>query len=212
MKTKKGDFIELDYTAKEKDTNRIFDTTKADDAKKCGMFNPKYHYTPAKICIGDLNVIAGLDEGLENKELKNEFNVEILPEKAFGKRDAKLLQLVNTSKFTKQNMRPSPGLQLNIDGAIATIKSVSGGRTLIDFNHPFAGKTVVYTVIINRVITSIEEQLQTIVDFHLHPAVKTEINGEKAVVHYDCPAELRNQVTIKITSKIPSIKSVLFQH
>ena len=35
-------------------------------------------------------------------------------------------------------------MQLDIDGRRATVRSVNGGRVILDYNHPFSGKEVHY--------------------------------------------------------------------
>src|SRR3989344_5225405 len=90
-KIKKGDFIELDYTARIKLNNQIFDLTSEDVAKKNNIFNPKSKYKPLIICVGDLDVIPGLDESLVGKETGKEYKIEVGFDKAFGKKDTKAL-------------------------------------------------------------------------------------------------------------------------
>ena len=61
---KKGDFVELDYTAKVKEGNFVFDTTSAAVAKETSSFNPKFKYQPIIICVGEQQLIKGLDAAL----------------------------------------------------------------------------------------------------------------------------------------------------
>jgi len=156
MAVEKGDFVELDYTGKLKGTQEVFDTTDLDIAKKAGMKTEGLKFGPVIAKVGSRIVLPGVDDSLIGKDIGS-FTVEIPPEKAFGKKDPKLIQLVATSKFTKQKVRPYRGLQLNIDGQIGTIRSVTGGRTIVDFNHPLSGKQLVYDVTIKRIITDKKE-------------------------------------------------------
>ncbi|MFS6939009.1 hypothetical protein ACDX33_11095, partial [Neisseria animaloris] len=73
-------------------------------------------------------------------------------EEAFGKRQVNLIKLVPTNIFTKQNMTPVPGLHVNLDGIYGVIRSVSGGRTIVDFNHPLSSHDLVYEVDIKRIV------------------------------------------------------------
>ena len=41
MQTKKGDFVELEFTGKIKETGAVFDTTNPEIAKKNDIFNKK---------------------------------------------------------------------------------------------------------------------------------------------------------------------------
>ena len=165
---KKGDFIELEYTGKVKDMDFVFDTTSEKEAKENNIHDAKASYGPVVICIGQNHVIKGLDEQLEGKELGREYKVELSPEKGFGKKNAKLIQLVATNKFIKQEINPMPGLQVNIDGMMGMIRTVSGGRTLVDFNHPLAGKELIYDFKINKIVKDDEEKLRALLKLQLN--------------------------------------------
>ena len=211
MKVKKGDFIELDYVAREKDSGRVFDLTREDVAKKEELFNPKFEYKPIKICVGEGDVLPGLDEALVDQEVGKELHIEIPSEKAFGKKDSRLIQLIGTNKFLKSKIRPVPGLQLNIDGQVGTVKSVSGGRTLIDFNHPLAGRDIVYDATIRKILSTPEEKLQAIIDFHLRQGITTSIKENVAHVNISTDKGLEYHLREKILKLVPNIKDVVFK-
>ncbi|MDD5254323.1 MAG: FKBP-type peptidyl-prolyl cis-trans isomerase [Candidatus Nanoarchaeia archaeon] len=182
MKTKKGDFIELDFVGRIKETNEIFDLTSESIAKKENIFRKGFNYRPWIVCIGEGDVIKGLDKELEGKEINKNYSIYLDPEDAFGKRDSKLLQLVNTAKFRQQKIMPYPGLQLNIDGLIGTVKSVSGSRTLIDFNNPLSGKDIIYEFKINKVIGDDIEKLKKFFDFHFNQQIEVEKKEDKFLI------------------------------
>src|SRR3989338_664709 len=103
---KKNDFVEIEYTGKIKEDNIIFDTTDEKIAKDQGIYNQNQTYGPVVICIGEKQVLAGIDEQLEGKETEKGYTLEISPEQGFGKKNAKLIQLINTSKFRQQGIAP----------------------------------------------------------------------------------------------------------
>ena len=213
MSINKKDFVELEYTGKTKDDNTVFDTTDEKVAKDNELQTENAKYGPVVICVGESQVLPGLDKNLEGKETGKEYSVELKPEDAFGKKDAKLIQLVQTSKFIKQNIQPMPGLQLNIDGMMATIKTVSGGRTLVDFNHPLAGKDIIYTFKINKVLTDDKEKLKSYLKLGLAlEDVDVELKEGNADIKLkkDIPKEAKDQLNKKITELIPSIKKANF--
>ena len=156
MAVEKGDFVELDYTGKLKATQEVFDTTDLEVAKKAGIKTEGLRFGPVIAKVGSRIVLPGVDDALIGRDIGS-FIVDLPPEKGFGKKDPKLIQLVATSKFTKKKIRPYRGLQLNIDGQIGTIRSVTGGRTIVDFNHPLSGKELVYEVTIKRIVTDKKE-------------------------------------------------------
>ena len=212
MKLKKGDFIKIDYVGRIKETNQIFDLTDAELAKKENIYQEDAKYKPVTICIGEGDVVKGVDAALVNKEVGKSYTIEIGPEEGFGKKDAKLLKLVNTNIFIKQNINPVPGLQVNMDNLIGTIRTVTGGRTLVDFNHPLAGRDLVYEIKILSKITDDKEKLEGLLSFHLgidKPDVKIE-NGT-VTINNDVPDMFRKQLEEKIKKLIPSVKKIEYK-
>ena len=210
MKLKKGDFIEVDYVGKIKDENKIFDLTNEEIAKKEKVYHKDHNYKPIIICLGFNDIIKGLDEELINKDLGN-YKIEIKAEKAFGKKTYDLIKLVPSSIFTKENIRPFPGLQVNIEGLIGTVRSVSGGRSLIDFNHPLAGKDLIYEVEIKRIIINLEEKLKSLLELKLGKEIEFSIINDKAVIKLDLKKELKERLIKEIKDKIPEIKEIEFE-
>ena len=152
VRVKKGDFVELDYVGRIKGSNQIFDLTDESLAKKNGLYNPNMKYGPRIACIGEGDLIKGLDNYLIDKETGKNYNIEVGKKEAFGERDSKMMRVVSSSIFLREKINPFPGLQVNIDGMFGTIRSISGGRVVVDFNHPLAGKDLIYDVKINRII------------------------------------------------------------
>ncbi len=146
---KKGTFIKLSYTAKTKVNNKIFDK---------GEIN---------IISGAGYVISGLDESFEKHEIGDNYSIEIPCEKAFGKRNPNLLKLIPIKEFKKQKINPVPGLVLTINDKQGLVRSVSGGRVIVDFNNPLAGKDVIYDVKILKEIKEDKEKIKTVIKARL---------------------------------------------
>jgi len=208
---KKHDFVEIEYTGKIKDDNIIFDTTDEKVAKENNLESKDLG--PVIVCAGEEQLLKGIDKALEGKEIGREYDIEIKPEDSFGSKDAKLIQLIPTSKFKQQNMQPMPGMQVNIDGMIGLIKTVSGGRTLVDFNHPLAGKDLLYKIKINKKIVDDKEKLNGYVKLSLGTkdfSVEIKENNAKITLKAEIHKEAQEKLTEKITELIPSIKKVEF--
>ena len=211
-KVSKKDFIEIEYTGKLKDENVVFDTTDETVAKENGLESHS-GYGSVIICVGEEQLLKGLDKNLEGKETGKEYDIELKPEDAFGNKNAKLIQLIPTSKFKQQNIQPMPGMQLNIDGIAGTIKTVSGGRTLVDFNHPLAGKEVSYKIKINKKITDDKEKLEGYLKLSLSTKeIEIEVNDGNAKIKLkkEMPKEAQESLSKKITELIQNIKNVEF--
>lgn len=214
MAIKKGDFIEVDYIGRILETNDIFDLTKEEDAKKNNVHNPKAKYSSKKVCVGEGQLVQGLDDAFVGKELNKDYNIELAPEKAFGKKDAKLMKIIPTNIFTKQNIRPMPGLQVNIDNSMGTIKTVSGGRTIVDFNHPLAGRDVKYEFKITKLIKEDKEKIETLISpisnmLNIQPEIEVKDNNAK--IKTKLKDLFEKTFEEKITKLIPTIKKVTFE-
>ncbi|WP_367884128.1 peptidylprolyl isomerase [Thermococcus sp. JCM 11816] len=101
-KVQKGDVIRLKYTGRIKETGEIFDTTEEEIAKQAGIYKENGVYGPVPIAVGAGHVIQGLDEQLEGLEVGKKYEIEVPPEKGFGKRDPKLIKTFTLGQFRRQ--------------------------------------------------------------------------------------------------------------
>ncbi len=158
MAIQEGDFVEVEYTGKLKEDSSVFDTTDIKVAKESDIFSENMAYGPVIVCVGQGHILKGLEKHFVGKG-EGKFTVSLIPEEAFGKKNAGLIQLIPQKKFTENKIQPVPGLQINIDDSLGIVRRVGGGRILVDFNHPLSGKEVVYDVNIKRIVTDKKEQL-----------------------------------------------------
>lgn len=209
---KKNDFVEIEYTGKTKDEGMIFDSTSEEVAKENGLDTQNSSFGPKVVCVGQGQVVLGLDKDLEGKEVGQEYTVEISPEEGFGKKSAKNVQLVPTKQFYKQNINPMPGLQVNIDNSVGTVKTVTGGRTMVDFNHPLASKDLVYEYKINRVVEDTKEKAQNYLKNMLGLPAETEFAEGKLTLKlkFALPDEIKSQLESKLKEVIPEIREIEF--
>jgi len=210
MALKKSDFIEIDYTAMDKESGKLFDTTREKDAKENQIFNPKAQYKPITICIGENQVLDGLDEFLINKEQDKEYEVEISPEKGFGKKDPKLFRMMPAKEFKKQKITPFPGLQVRLDNLMGTIRTVSGGRIMVDFNHPLAGHTLLYKITTHKLVKDDKQKIISFLSF-ITPNPEVSIKEKTAEILSPIPEPFQKHLTEKIKSLIPEIKEVKYK-
>ena len=207
MKIKKNDFIELEYTARIKQTNQIFDLTDEKVAKENNIHNPKAKYGPVIICVEQHDLVPGLDHALIDKE-PGSYTINLNPEEAFGLRDAKLIKLIPMNNFKKKEIYPYPGLQVNIDNMMGIVRSVSSGRVIVDFNHPLAGKAVIYDIKILRIIENDEEKLQGFSKLHFD--ADAELKEGLAYIKVPIPKALEKPILDKLKQLIPGIKELRF--
>jgi len=204
---KKGDFVELEFVGKLED-GTIFDLNDKEIAKKEGI---KETLDRVVVCVGEREVVEGLDDQLEGKKVGKKFNVDVPAEKAFGKKDAKLFQLVSSNKFKEQQVNPYPGLQLNIDGMTGTVKTVSGGRVMIDFNHPLAGRNLKYEVTVKKVITDVNDKIKFSVKNLIGKDLKYEFEEGKITIKAEFPEEIKKLIEEKLKQRIKEIKTIEFK-
>ncbi|MBS7617710.1 peptidylprolyl isomerase, partial [Candidatus Bathyarchaeota archaeon] len=60
MPFQKGDFILIDYVARVKDTNEVFDTTVEAEARKFNIYSSDVIYEPMLVVLGEGWVVNGL--------------------------------------------------------------------------------------------------------------------------------------------------------
>ncbi|MGA3108848.1 MAG: FKBP-type peptidyl-prolyl cis-trans isomerase [Candidatus Bathyarchaeia archaeon] len=163
MPVKSGDFILANYTLKVKETGETVGTTLESVAKEKKLYRGEEHYEPFFIIVGEGWVPKGLDEALTNLEIGKATTIELPPDKGYGVRDPKKVRLVPLRKFAAEGVTPVPGLQVNMDGKTAQVRSVGAGRVQVDYNHPFAGKTLIYDITLEKIIEAEDEKVLNLV-------------------------------------------------
>lgn len=211
MAFKQKDFVELDYTGTVKEDNIVFDTTNEEAAKKNNIYNEHYKYGPVVICLGENQILLGLEKKLLTKDT-GKCDVELEPEEAFGKKSAQLLKLIPQKAFKKDNIMPYAGLQVNIDGHMGTVRSASGGRIIVDFNHPLAGKKITYSVNIIRKIEDTLEKAKSVLamEFYLRDAEITLEDG-KVTIGVDFSPEINESIKKRLMELVTDVKDVSFK-
>jgi len=213
-KIKLHDFIEIDYTGKLAD-GTVFDTTDEKVAKEHQLHSPKQKYRPALVCVGERQILPGLDVQLVDKELGKEYTVTLPPENAFGKRDIKRLKIMPMDMFRQHKVQPHPGLQVDVDGEMGLVTRVSGGRVIVNFNHPLAGKEVLYSYKVLRKVTDQKEKVSAFLSALLRlpaEALKIEVKDNAATV--TVPGELPAQISSVLGQKLmrlTGLKDILFK-
>ena len=163
MPFKKGDFIQINYTAKVKETGETFDTTLEEVAKKERLYKEGEIYEPKLIVIGEGWVLKTLDESLKSLQLKKLKTIEIPPDKAFGSRDPEKLKMVPLKRLRDKGITTQLGKRIEYEKKLATIRTVGAGRVTLDFNPPLAGKTLVYEVAAQKKLETLKEKITALI-------------------------------------------------
>ena len=185
------DFILIDYVARNKDTKEIIDVTQEEVAKKEKAYKSDGIYEPMLVAVGEGWVVKGLDEALVGLKEGEEKEIELQPEKAFGTRDPQKLRILSARDLSRRGVTPRIGQRVEIDGQLALIRTVGSGRITADFNHPLAGKVIVYSVKVVRKLRDAEEQIRELIHRRLKrvPKENFKITLGKSEVDIEVPTE-----------------------
>ncbi len=213
VKIKKGDLIELDFIGRFKETGEVFDLTIEEVAKKEKLRSPEnFKFGPMKAFIGSGQLLKGIDNKLIGSEVGSEQEFDLKAEEAFGKRSPKLIQLVSINKLKKHNLNPVVGMQLNVDGRVAIVRSVTGGRVILDFNHPFSGKEVHYWIKPVKVIKDIKEKVGRAMELVGFKADNVKVDKGKVTLKLANKDKLGDEffkvIEKQIKFMVPEVKSV----
>jgi len=218
---KNGDFVHIDYTLKVKETGETVGTTDEKVAKENKLYRGEEHYEPYFVIVGEGWVPKGLDEALTTLDVGKSSTIELPPEKAYGSRDPKKVRLVPLRKFTADGVSPVPGLQLNIDGKPAQIRAVGAGRVQVDYNHPFAGRTLIYSVTVQKIIEVDEDKIRSLLHKRL-PTVgpeKFQVKIDNGKLEVEIPEEAffleglqveKRTLTADIEKYVPKIETISY--
>ena len=159
----KGDFILLELEGKDQD-GRVFDSTNGEVAKKLHGKEG-----PLLVVFGMDRLIPGIYDALMGMKEGEEKSVHLTSDQAFGDRKKDLVKIMSSSEFARHKVNPEPGLVIHVDtdtGRLyGTVKSVTGGRVMVDFNHPIAGQEVDYSLKLLKIYTKPEDKVKELMDY-----------------------------------------------
>ena len=212
---KKNDIIEINYTGKLAEDKQVFDTTKEKVAKDNKLYSEevKGQFKPLILCVGQNQVLPGLDNSLVGKKKGDKYTVNISQDDGFGKKDPKLIELVPMSKFREQKINPMVGMHVNIDDSQGIVRSVSGGRVIIDFNHPFSGRDLIYDIEVLKVFEDNKEKLALLVKSLFGVESEITVDGKKASIKLKLPVNvpketINDQIKATMVNKLKELSDL----
>jgi peptidylprolyl isomerase len=158
-----GDFILIEMTGRTLETDEVFETTDEELAKNEGIHSEERVYGPRLVVVGETFVLKGLDDRLAGLKLEEAAEVEIPPEEAFGERSPERVNTVPFRMLRSKGVNPVVGSQVEIDSRTATVRSVGAGRVQLDYNHPLAGRTIVYHVKVTQKYVENEDKIKALI-------------------------------------------------
>ena len=222
MTFNKGSLILIDYTAKVKDSDEIFDTTIEEDAKKHSIHEPNVKYQPKLVSIGEVSypVLKGLDEALAKTTVGNKLTVEVTPDKGFGERDSGKVRMIPIRKLGEDAEKVSVGDTIEVDNKRGIIRFIGSGRVQIDYNHRYAGKTILYDVNVVKSLESPNDKVDGILKNRL-PLEDSKITFElkdkevsitipEEILRADGLQIMKHFIQLDIFKFVPSLEKVNF--
>jgi peptidylprolyl isomerase len=159
----KGDFIMVEMTGRTDETGEIIETTDEELAQKEGVHDEGRTYGPRLVIVGDGYVLRGLDQRLPGVPFDEETDIEIPAAEAFGERDPANVQMIPYRILRSKGVNPVIGAELEIDGRQAIVRSVGAGRVQVDYNHPLAGRKIVYRLKVTENVTDEKKKMEALI-------------------------------------------------
>jgi FKBP-type peptidyl-prolyl cis-trans isomerase SlyD len=119
---------------------------------------------PLVFMFGKGQIIPGLEEGIKNMSIGEKGDVLVKAADAYGEYNPEAMQEVPKEQFA--GIELEEGMTLygqGEDGSTVqvTVKEIKDDTVIIDFNHPLAGKDLMFTVTINNVRDASAEEAMT---------------------------------------------------
>lgn len=154
MQVENNHLVSINYAVTDKDSAELLDK------------NEK----PFSFVMGRKQVIFGLENALLGKKVGDKFSVEVAPKDAYGERNDDFFQEVPKEQFS--GIELVKGMTLfgqSEDGETAqvVVSEIGENSVIIDYNHPLAGKTLLFEVeVLDSKIPS-EDEILTL-ESHAH--------------------------------------------
>lgn len=105
---------------------------------------------PIQITMGSGQLTEGMELAVIGLKEGDEQTLTLTPEQCYGFRDEDNIHDMPISEFS-EDLKPEPGLTFSFDGPEGgeipgTIRTVKSDSVEVDFNHPLANHSLVFTV------------------------------------------------------------------
>ena len=128
---------------------------------------------PLVFMFGKGQIIKGLENGIVNMTAGEKADILVEPTDAYGELDNDATQEVPKDQFAGIDLELGMTLygQGEDGGTVqVTVKEINEETIIIDFNHPLAGKALMFTVTVNNVRDASAEEAMTGIPAENKPA------------------------------------------
>ena len=141
--------ISIEYTLNDANTKEKLDTNVG--------------AAPLEFITGQGQIIPGLEKEIENSAKGDTADVLVNPAEAYGEYNDEAVQTLPKEQFAGVDLVEGMtlyGTGENGETVQVLVKSIAGDDVTIDYNHPMAGKTLMFSVSILDVRAATDEEIQ----------------------------------------------------
>ncbi len=122
--------------------------------------------SPIEFICGHDQIIPGLEKSLMGKKTNDSFTVEVAPGEAYGEHHAEMVQEIPSNQFPP-NVELKVGMTFQSrtpqgQPLVFSIKEIQDQSVVVDMNHPLAGKTLVFEVVIRSVREATADEIEAL--------------------------------------------------
>ncbi|HLH85515.1 MAG TPA: peptidylprolyl isomerase [Thermoplasmataceae archaeon] len=163
-----GDFIKVNFQMYVGEDKKLVSTNDEKLARENNIYDEHMKYKDTVFVVGSQDLFKEINESFRKAEVGQEYEVFIKPEDAYGVRDPKNIKVHTVREFQRQKIDPVPGQEVSIGGKRGRVISVSPGRVVVDYNHQWAGKAVLYKYKVVGVVSTEEDKVRALIDYNYH--------------------------------------------
>ena len=115
-----------------------------------GVIDSTFEKTPASLVVGDGKLLAGFEQKILGMKAGQRATYTVLPEEGFGQPNPNNIQRFKREQFA-EDMALAEGLVISFADASQSelpgvVKSWTADEVIVDFNHPLAGRNILFEV------------------------------------------------------------------
>lgn len=104
---------------------------------------------PVEVVIGDGILLESVERGLLGKSKSERVAITIKPEDGYGYADPKEIIEIPLSDIPEQSRKPGAAMTAYDESGeqrVVLVTEIHGDTAKVDFNHPYAGRTLCYQI------------------------------------------------------------------
>jgi len=120
------------------------------------IIDSNFDAQPASFTFGDGNIPEGFEQALLALKAGEHAELTIAPERGFGMHNPSNIQILPRSQFKEMELEPGLVVSFQEPGGElpGVVTEFNDDKVTVDFNHPLAGKTLIFDVQVETVETA----------------------------------------------------------